>query len=363
MIRVPEYVQKLKPYKPGNALKKTDGMPKIEKFINLASNENPLGPSPKAVQALHDSAKYMSLYPDALAQELVAYLSATMNRKPEQIICGSGTDSLIADIIKAFSDFNDEIIIGAGTFVGYFVHIQKLGRKTVLVPLIDYALDLEAMLAAITPRTRIIFLPNPNNPTGMMINKQDLEAFLTRVPDDVLVVLDEAYFIFSQVIDDFPNGLDYNLPNLIVLRTLSKSHGLAGIRIGFAIGPEELIGTLYKVKLPFEPNIIAQKIAKAALEDQQFVFETIKLNTITINMFRKEFDRIGLKYPFSAGNFLMVVFENEIKARQFTDECYNRGILVRHLPPFGIPNCVRISTGLIYDTKHAIEVFEEIVNI
>jgi histidinol-phosphate aminotransferase len=362
MIKVPDYVQKLKPYKPGNALKTPGELSKIEKFINLASNENPIGPSPKAIEALHDSGIYLSRYPDVGSTELIEYLAENFNKKPGQIICGHGSDSLIADIIKAFSDFGDEVIIGSGTFIGYFVNIQKLGRKIVTVPLDNYALDLDLMIKAITPRTRIIFIPNPNNPTGIMINKTDLESFISKVPDDVLIVLDEAYFIYSEILDGYPNSLEYELPNIIVLRTMSKSHGLAGVRIGFAIGPEELITTLYKVKLPFEPNIIAQKIAKAALEDKQFVFETIKLNTMTLNMILTSFNDWGVRYANPAANFVMVILESEQNARNFTDFCYNNGILVRHLPPFGIPECVRISTGLIQETKTAIKVFSEFFN-
>jgi histidinol-phosphate aminotransferase len=362
MIKVPEYIQNLKSYKPGNALKSSGGLSKIEKFINLASNENPMGPSPKAIEALHDSGIYLSRYPDVGSTELVEYLAGNFNKKPGQIICGHGSDSLIADIIKAFSDFGDEVIIGSGTFIGYFVNIQKLGRKIVTVPLDNYSLDLDFMISAITLKTRIIFIPNPNNPTGIMINKNDLELFISKVPDDVLIVLDEAYFIYSEILDGYPNCMNYDLPNVIVLRTMSKSHGLAGVRIGFAIGPEELISTIYKVKLPFEPNIIAQKIAKAALEDKQFVFETVKLNTITLSMILTSFNNHGIKYAKPAANFVMVILESEQNARNFTDFCYNRGILIRHLPPFGIPECVRISTGLIQETKTAVNVFLEFFN-
>jgi len=360
MLNIPDYIQKLKPYKPGNALKSPGNT--LEKFINLASNENPLGPSPMAIEALNDTAKYLSRYPDVAATELVEYLAEDLGKRPGQIVCGHGSDSLIADVVMSFSDFNDEIIIGSGTFIGYFVNIRKLGRKIVSVPLDNnFAFDLDAMFKAINPRTRIIFLPNPNNPTGLMIKKRDLDAFVSRVPDNVLIVLDEAYLIFSQVIEGYPNCLDYDLPNVIVLRTLSKSHGLAGLRIGFAIGHEELISTIYKVKLPFEPNIIAQKLAKAALEDKQFVFETIKLNTITINLFKEAFESIGIRYCEPAANFIMIILDSEEKAKKFTDDCYSNGILVRQLTPFGIPHGIRISTGLIDETKYAIDVFKKIL--
>lgn len=361
MIKIPEYIQKLSPYKPGNKLKSGKKQKNILDFINLASNENPLGASPKAIEALKETAKYLSVYPDVGATELISNLSEMLGKPENNIIAGSGSDAIIGDIIKAFSDYGDDILTAEETFIGYFVNILKLGRNLIKAPMNDHKYDLEAITNSITPKTRIIFLSNPNNPSGSMFFKDEFHWFLKQVPKDILIVYDEAYSIYAGLYDGYPNGLDYEQENLIVIRTFSKSHGLAGIRIGFAFGPENLISTLYKVKLPFEPNSIAQKVALAALSDYDFIFQTIKLNTISLEKMTNLFDELKVNYVKPYANFVMILFENQDLAINFVDKCYENGILVRHLPPFGVPNGVRISTGTHTQMDYSLNVFKKLL--
>jgi histidinol-phosphate aminotransferase len=363
-VFIPEYIKKLEPYKPGNKLKESPTERKaVSDFINLASNENPLGASPLAIEALKQSAKFLAIYPDVGSTELVDFLSTDLKIKPSEIICGHGSDSLIADIIKSFSDHGDEILTSQGSFIGYYVNINKLGRKTVAVPLKNYAYDLGKIIRNITDKTRIIFLANPNNPTGSMFPDKEFKEFMSSVPDDILIVLDEAYSIYAQLHENYPDGLRYNYPNLISMRTFSKSHGLAGVRIGFCIGPEELISTIYKVKLPFEPNTIAQKLAKAAYVDHDFVFQTLKLNTISLERLLNLLDELKVSYVKPHANYVMVLLDDPEKSIKFTDICYEKGILVRQLSRFGIDTGVRISTGTHTQMDYALDIFRNAFNV
>lgn len=361
MIKVPDYIQNLSPYKPGNKLK-SGNKKNITEFINLASNENPLGASPRAIEALKETTRYLSIYPDVGATELISFLSELLGKPEKNIIAGSGSDAIIGDIIKAFSDYGDEILTAEETFIGYFVNVLKLGRNLIKAPMKNHQYDLDSILNSITSKTRIIFLSNPNNPTGSMFFRDEFESFLKSVPDDILIVYDEAYSIYAGIHEGYPDGLQYEQDNLLVIRTFSKSHGLAGIRIGFAFGPENLISTLYKVKLPFEPNSIAQKVALASLTDYDFIFQTIKLNTISIERLTNLFDELKVNYVTPYANFVMILFDDEELARNFVESCYDCGVLVRHLPPFGVPKGVRISTGTHTQMDYAIDIFNKLLS-
>lgn len=355
MICIPEHISNLKPYKPGNKLNDTNKS--ISDFINLASNENPLGASPLAIKELQNVARFLSIYPDVSSNELVNFIAQKMNLNPETIICGHGSDSLIADIIKTFSNSDDEILTSEGSFIGYYVNVLKLGRKLIKVPLREYSYDLNEIANAVTSKTKIIFLANPNNPTGTIFNKDQFDSFMQKIPQSTLVVLDEAYHAYSILHDDYPDGLEFNYDNFLILRTLSKSHGLAGLRIGYCIGPSDLIAYLYRVKLPFEPNTIAQRLAKAAFADDDFLFQVIKLNTISLERLKNFFTAKEIYYPKPAANFIMIPFSSYDEAQRFTELCYQRSILVRHLTAFGINNGVRISTGTHEQMDIAIDTF------
>lgn len=361
-IIIPEYIKALDPYKPGNQRREVAFRHDVKMVFSLASNENPIGTSAKVIRAIMDSVNGIGLYPDPASTDLVAVLAEKFDKNPNQIICGHGSESLIAHIVNAFSDINERVLTSRGTFAGIYVKTHKNGRKLNRVPLLNYGYDLEKLLHRIHPNTRIIYISNPNNPTGTMIAKDEFEWFLSKIPDNILIVLDEAYSYYAAQHEGYVNGMQYDLPNLIVLQTLSKTHGLAGMRVGYAIGPEELITTLYKVKLPFEPSLLAQKAAVAALNDDEFLTETIRVNSISLNMFLSLFDKLGIEYAKPYANFVMVIFQSEQFAAEFCKHTFEHGISVRNCKPFGLANCVRISTGTAEQSVYACQVFEHVYN-
>jgi histidinol-phosphate aminotransferase len=344
MIKIPDWITNLKPYIPGKPIGELAEEKGLSKIVKLASNENPLGPSPKAIQAVIDHLKNANRYVDSAAPELVAKIAVKFGKEPDQIICGHGVDSLLGYILSAFT----------------YVNTRKLGRKLSQVPLKNYTFDLEALLSAISPDTRVIYLANPNNPTGTMFNKSQFEYFLDQVPDDLLIILDEAYTEYASADPDFPNGLDYCNGNMIVTRTLSKSYGLAGLRVGFAVGSKEIIRELYKVKLPFEPNYAAQIAAAAALDDDDFLKKTLEINKESLERMSAAFDELGIEYIKSHANFMLLLMPSENFAESFFEECLNRGLIVRHVRPFGIPNGIRVNSSTADETEFALKVIETV---
>lgn len=360
MIKIPVHIQKLKPYKAGKPIDELAREKNISKIVKLASNENPLGPSPKAVEAIKNYVLELHRYTNPSSYKLVNVLSKKYNRDPEEIVCCSGSDAILQYLITAFSEKDDELLTSAGSFIGWYVNVNKYGRKSVEVPLKNYHYDLEGIKDNINGKTKIIYLANPNNPTGTIFTKKEFENFMEKVPNNILVVLDEAYTVYAEDNPDYPNGLNYNFNNLLVIRTFSKSYGLAGIRIGFAIGPSYLIKEIYKVKLPFEPNLLAQEAAIASLEDLEFIKKTKKTNKESLKLFKKEFDRLGIKYIPAAANFFLLIFPSKKFAFKFSSECLNKGLILRHVDTFGIDEGIRINSGTIEETEFALKVIREV---
>ncbi len=360
MITIPKHIQELIPYKAGKPIEELAREKGLTKIVKLASNENPLGPSPKALEAIIKYSADVNRYTNPSAYKLVNAISKKYDQPPQKIITGSGSDSLLQYIVTAFSDDDDEILTSHGTFIGWYVNADKYARKSKLVLLNNYHVDIAGLADNITTKTKIIYLANPNNPTGTMFTKNEFDNFLLKVPKNILVILDEAYTIYAEDNPDYPDGLKYDLENLIVLRTMSKAYGLAGIRIGFAIGPEYLIKALYKVKLPFEPNLLAQEAAIAALDDNDFIIRSKELNKKSLEMMRKKFDELKIKYVPTSANFYLILFQNEEYAEEFNEECLNSGLIVRPLKSFGINNGIRINSGTIEETIFALEVIEKV---
>jgi histidinol-phosphate aminotransferase len=358
MIKIPKHVQDLKPYKAGKPIEELAREKGLNKIVKLASNENPLGPSPKAMTAIQNFSKQLNRYPNPTAYKLVDAIAKKYNKKPGQIITGSGSDSLIQYIISAFSEEGDELLTSEGTFIGWYVNSDKYNRNTINIPLKNYHFDLKEIAANITDKTKIVYLANPNNPTGTMFTKSDFEDFMKSVPDNVLVILDEAYTIYAEGNPNYPNGFNYDFENLIVLRTLSKAYGLAGLRVGLAYGPAYLIQALYKVKLPFEPNLLAQEAAIAAFNDDEFLKQTVELNKRSLSKMKYKFDELGISYIPTSANFFLLLFPTEEFASEFNAECLNKGLILRHVKSFGIPNGIRINSGTDEETDFALKVIE-----
>ncbi len=358
MIKIPKHVQNLKPYKAGKPIEELAREKGLNKIVKLASNENPLGPSPKAITAMQNFSRQLHRYPNPTGYKLVNAIAKKYNKKPEQIITGSGSDSLIQYIISAFSEEGDQLLTSEGTFIGWYVNSDKYNRNTINIPLKDYHFDLKEIAANISDKTKIIYLANPNNPTGTMFTKSEFEDFIKYVPDNVLVILDEAYTIYAEDNPDYPNGFNYDFENLIVLRTLSKAYGLAGLRVGLAYGPAYLIQTLYKVKLPFEPNLLAQEAAISAFEDEDFLKQTVELNKRSLSKMKNKFNELGISYIPTSANFFLLLFPTEEFASEFSAECLNKGLILRHVKSFGIPSGIRINSGTDEETDFALNVIE-----
>jgi len=360
MIKIPDQIRTLTPYKAGKPIDELVREKGLTRIVKLASNENPLGSSPKAIEAIKQNLGDMNRYTNPAAYELVHAIAKKINKNPKQILTCAGSDSLLQYIITAFTIENDEIVTSEGTFIGWYVNVDKYGRKSNYVPLKNYSFDLEAILSSVNSRSKIIYLANPNNPTGSMFTKQEFELFINRIPKDVLIILDEAYTVYAESNSQHPNGLEYELENLMVLRTLSKAYGLAGLRVGYAVAPEYLIKEMYKVKLPFEPNCLAQVAAIAALDDDEFLQKTIKQNDYSLGKMKKKFEELGIKYVPTYANFYLLLMPTEKFMIEFNQECLERGLILRPVNTFGINNGIRINSGTDDETEFALRIIEEV---
>lgn len=360
MIKIPHHIENLWPYKAGKSISELAREKGLKRIVKLASNENPNGPSPRAIAAIQQALPQSHLYVDPGAYDLTQAIAKEFGKRPSQIVCGHGTDAIIEYILVAFSDAGDEVLTSQGTFIGIYVNTNKLGRRLVALPLKNYAFDLDAIVKAGTEKTKIIYLANPNNPTGSIFTRSQFDWFMSRVPDYVTVILDEAYCQYCENEPEYPNGLEYEYENLIVTRTFSKAYGLGGLRVGFASGPERLISAIAKVKLPFEPNHLAQVAALAALTDYDFLKLTQSVNTRSIRMFEDGFDRIGISRIKTYCNSILLLMPTEQFAEQFFLRCLDRGLIVRHVKSFGIPEGIRINSGSEDETKFALEVIADV---
>lgn len=360
MISRPRHLRAFQPYLAGKSVESVVREKGLARVVKLASNENPLGLSPKAAEAVKASLGQSNRYADPSGHQLTHKLAEHLGVDPDRIIIGAGIDSLLGYIISAFSDPDDELLTSQGTFTGIYVHANKQGRKLVLVPHDNYHYDLEGLLDSITSRTRIIYLANPNNPTGTIITRHKLDSFLRSIPGDILIILDEAYYSYARESDDYPSGLEYDYDNLIVTRTFSKDYGLAGLRVGYAVSAPDLIADLMKIRLPFEPSYPAQEAAYAALDDKEFLGATLDQNRKSLERIKQTVDHLGLDYPASCANFIMLRFCSTEFAACFTEACLNRGLILRHVESFGVGEGVRINSGTDDETQFAIRVISEV---
>lgn len=355
-LLIPRHIRELQPYVAGKTLKEVVDEYNPSYISKLASNENRLGASPRAIEAAVASFSSVMNYPDPTAGALRDRIAQKLNVKRENVIAASGSEGVMSLVMRAFFHDHEEALTAAATFIGFVVLVNARGVRLRQVPLTsDYRFDLPAIADAITPETKIIYLANPNNPTGTYFTRVEFEAFMARVPSHVLVLLDEAYVEYTEGFDDFPDSLQYRLDNVITLRTFSKAYGLAGLRVGYGIGQEDLIANLIKVKLPFEPSAPAQAAALAAIDDEDFLKRSLEIvRTGKERLYRFLADQ-GMPYVKSVANSVMIIFDHEKDAIDYTDSMLRQGVVLRRLPAFGLPNCVRITIGLPEEMRH----FEE----
>src|SRR5271154_4182858 len=356
---VPDYIESLRPYEPGRSIdevKKTYGLDRVAK---LASNENPLGPSPLALEAIARALPSLNYYPNG-GLDLRERLADEYHLKAANVIVGSGSDGIMSNIIRTFLCDDDEVLTTEAAFIGFQVLARSRGVAYRTVPYRAWHYDLPALAAAITEKTKIIYLANPNNPTGTIFTRQEFDEFYSHVPERVLIILDEAYFEYAQDNPRYPDSMHYRYDNVITLRTFSKIYGLAGVRIGYGFAHEELIANLLKVKLPFEPSALAQVAGIAALDDREFVRRSLELNTRSRRQLTEAIQNMGYEVVPSEANFVMVPMDSADAAKRLTEELLRRGIIVRPLGAFGLPHCIRISTGTDEENRMLIDALDEI---
>jgi histidinol-phosphate aminotransferase len=328
-------------------------------IIKLASNENPLGPSPKAVHAMRAALENAHLYPDGSGFYLCKAIAARLSVAPENVILGNGSNEVLEFLGHAFLDTErqDEVIASEYAFVVYKLIATSFGARMIEVPSPGYEQDLEAMLEAVTPKTRLIFIPNPNNPTGTLISQRAIDSFVSRVPQQVMVVFDEAYFEF---LDDPPDTLQFVREgrNVIVLRTFSKIHGLAGLRIGYAVAQPDVIDVLHRTRQPFNVNSIAQAGARAALEDDAHLRETKRVIDEGRAYLQEQFAEMRIPFVPAVANFVMV---NVGDGCAVFEKLLRRKIIVRPLKGYGLPEWVRISVGTMEQSRELIAALKDLM--
>ncbi|HKI45379.1 MAG TPA: histidinol-phosphate transaminase [Balneolales bacterium] len=360
-IKIPWHIEELHPYVPGKTLAEVRAAYHPARISKLASNENRLGCSPKVTEAIAKSLAVVQDYPDSASRDLCRLLARKLGVKDTQIIAGAGSESLIGALARTFLQQRDHAITADVTFLGFRIQTQIRGVERDLIPLTkDYRFDLPAIADAVNDQTRMIYIANPNNPTGTYVTKTEFEVFMSRIPEDVIVVVDEAYFEFAEDEPDYPNTIGMGYDNVVTLRTFSKAYGLAGLRVGYAVGPEELIRDMYKVKFTFEPSVTAQVAAEAALSDQDFIEKTREMVGTGKERLYHFCDSNGLRYVPSYANAVMLVFKSETEANHFTQEMLKRGVILRQLNGFGMPNGVRITIGTDREMKHFEDSYKDI---
>lgn len=362
MIKIPAHIEALQGYKPGKAVLDVFEGKNFERTAILSSNENNLGTSPKAVAAMQAAAAQSYLYPDPGSAALRKRLSEKLQVNPENIMVGNGSDSLLSLVFKSMLEQEDEVISSVATFVAVDVYGKLYQVPHKKIPHRGYAFDLEEMAAQIGPKTKMVYLANPNNPTGAMVTREQLEAFMPKVPPHVLVVIDEAYFEYAQTLSEqYPDSLDYRWDNVITLRTFSKAYGLAGLRIGYAIGAPYLMAALQKARPVFEPTALAQTAALAALDDADFLQKSMEINQAGLRQYYRAFEVMKLDFIKSYGNFVMVDMGDAAQADAVFAGLMDRGVFVRPLKGFGLPHCLRISVGLPEECGLLVEKLGEVV--
>ena len=346
MALVPPNIKSLVPYKAGRPIEEVAREFGLSRVIKLASNENPYGPSPMAVDAACASLLNVHRYPDPASYDLRNELAKRLDVRPGNIIMGAGSESVMAAVLRAFLLPCDEILSAESTFVGFRVLASASGRSMRWIPMKEHRYDLPTMADAINDYTKVVYIANPDNPTGSHVTVDELDAFMAKVPPRVLVILDEAYFEFAHGLPTYPNSMNYRRDNVITLRTFSKAHGLAGMRVGYGIASEEIIENVMKVRLPFEPSVPAQAAALAALRDEAHLNKTVEQNRVGMNMLQAGLEKLGLRTLPSAANFVSVELGSTERAASINDKLLRCGIIVRHLVAFGWPTMIRVTVGL-----------------
>lgn len=360
-IPVPQHIAAIVPYPPGKPMDELEREYGITNAIKLASNENPWGPSPKAVRAIGEMLHNLHRYPDGSSYYLTAALARWIGAQPEEIVLGNGSNEVIEFLVKAFVATGDQVITSHPSFLMYQKFVQVRGGENIVIPLKEMAHDLEAISAAITDRTRLIFIDNPNNPTGTLIERDVFARFLRGLPQTVIVVVDEAYVDFVEparridILDCIRHPED--LPAVVSLRTFSKAFGLAGLRVGFGIMHHEVAGLLHRVRQPFNINLPAQAGALAALEDTDHYDHTLQATSDGRAWLQQAVAALGCApYP-SHTNFFLIDVGGD--ATRLYEAMLHKGVIVRSMKAYGYPDFIRITVGTAAENQRFVAALAE----
>jgi len=359
----PSYIRSIAPYQPGKPisdLAREMGL-EVSSIVKLASNENPLGVGPMAHEAMQEALLDIARYPDGSSFALRDAVSTKFAVRPDQLVFGNGSNDILELAARAFLTAGCEAIYSQHAFAVYALVTQAVGAHGVVVPAKDFGHDLEAMLAAITQRTKMIFIANPNNPTGTLIPKNELYAFLQQVPPQVLVMLDEAYDEYLSAVDK-SEAISWlaEFPNLIISRTFSKAYGLAGLRIGFGMAASEVADMMNRVRQPFNVNSVAQAAATASLADDDFVARTYALNQAGMAQLTQGLNALALDYIPSFGNFVSFRID---QAAAVYRRLLENGVIVRPIANYELPDYLRVSIGLFSENARFLEVLEKVIKV
>jgi histidinol-phosphate aminotransferase len=343
-LKIAENILGLKPYKPGKPIEELEREYGIQNSVKLASNENPLGPSPKALAAMQAAIGNLHRYPDGAGFVLVNALAAKLGVKKQQIVIGNGSDDVIGMLTRVYLSPGDEAIMTDPSFLMYEIYVRTINATPVFVPLKALSVDLVAMADAVTEKTRMIFITNPNNPTGSFVRTAEFAAFFQKLPPNIVVVLDEAYIEFARDPDCLDGLLQVSEDRPVaVLRTFSKAYGLAGIRIGYGVMPSEMAAMCNRVREPFNTNLLAQAGAAAALDDDEFLDKTITLVHTELAFLQDRLAGMGLTCFPTQSNFFLIDVNQDADA--VFGAMLKQGVIVRSMVSYGYPEYIRVNVG------------------
>lgn len=343
-------IKQLVPYEPGKPIEDVEKDLGIKNIIKLASNENPLGPSPKALQAIKTSLRDLNRYPDGNGSRLKECLSKEHKVNADSITLGNGSNDIIEFITRCFLSKEDNAIFSQHAFAVYPLVIQSMGAEGVEVPATNWGHDLQLMKDSINKKTRIIFIANPNNPTGTFLEKPELIKFLEEIPENILVLLDQAYFDYSNYEkEDIQLSLTESFPNLIISRTFSKAYGLAGLRIGYSVSSKKISDYFNRIRQPFNVNSLALKAAEYALKDKEHLLNSLELNKLEKEGLYKFLDSIGYESIESYANF--ICFDCKQNSKDLFMKLLQKGVIARPMEVYNMPNHLRVTIGLVEENK------------
>jgi histidinol-phosphate aminotransferase len=350
------------PYLPGRSLERVKKEYGLKSVIKLASNENPLGASPKAVAAARNATGKAHLYPDGGNTDLRAAVAAHAGVPTSQVTMGAGSDELIELLGRAFLTPQDDIVVSAHAFTRYKMAADIMGAKTITVPMRGLTHDLAAMAAAVTPRTKLVFVANPNNPTGTYNTAAEMDVLLAALPPSVLLVVDEAYYEYACEKADYADGLAFFKKggHLMVLRTFSKARGLAGLRLGWGVGPAEVVDALERIRPPFNVNVAAQAAGVAALADGGHVRRSVRLVASEMRKMERALTAMGVSWVPSAANFLLVNVGPR-KGKDVFEAMIRKGVIIRSMDEYGLAEHVRVTIGLPAENKRFLKTFKDVM--